>query len=280
MGDLEQVDAGAVRDARRQQLRVDVVLHVSHEQEPAGAEPKVQDDRRVVDGATHGWRPRGHLPASRPPGQGGRVVDAQAVAGSEPSREASLLPQPLAECGVPRAGAQHPVLRHAPDVIALHEQRHPRHVVLVRMRQDQQVEAAVPRRQPGVEHGDETVGIRAPIDQHARASRPFHEDRIPLAHIQDGHRESRCAMARDRDGADQHERCDPDAHREHRPRTRTVPAGQTAVRGLCGPAGGAGRAASTSSLRVTRRRGCEARRSRSVAGPRGSRAGPPGLADP
>jgi hypothetical protein len=52
MGDLEQVDPTALGDARGQQVRVDVVLHVAGEQEPPRTEPKVQDHRRVIDGST------------------------------------------------------------------------------------------------------------------------------------------------------------------------------------------------------------------------------------
>jgi hypothetical protein len=44
----EQVDTTAIGDARGEQPRVHVILHVAHQQESALAVAKVQHDRRVV----------------------------------------------------------------------------------------------------------------------------------------------------------------------------------------------------------------------------------------
>ena len=112
MGHLEQVGAPAVRDARGQQLRVDVVLDVAHQQEPAAAVAQVEHDRRVVDGAAVPGRPlrarcraRGHqVSTGRPSRRSGSPAASRAI-----SR--SIGPQPLAERRIPGSVAQHPVLR-------------------------------------------------------------------------------------------------------------------------------------------------------------------------
>jgi hypothetical protein len=63
MRDLQQIEA---RQARREQLRVDVLFDITREQEPGMPHSPEEHDRHVVDaGATVGWR-LGDLTADRP----------------------------------------------------------------------------------------------------------------------------------------------------------------------------------------------------------------------
>lgn len=147
MGDLEQIGTTARRDARREQLRIDVVLHVAHEQEAARAVAQVQDHGGVVDDTTVVRGTLGDGPTPGPPGDRDRVIDADLVARRQAAAEAAIGAQPFPERDITGSGAQHPILRHAPDVIALQQQGEAGHVVLVRMGEHDQVQAAVPWRQ-------------------------------------------------------------------------------------------------------------------------------------
>jgi hypothetical protein len=59
-------------------------------------------------------------------------------------------------------------------------------MVLVRMGQDQGVDAAVPWRDPTVEDDHEPSRVGAAVDQEPAATRTLDEDRVALADIEDG----------------------------------------------------------------------------------------------
>ena len=59
-------------------------------------------------------------------------------------------------------------------------------MVLVRVGQDEDVDPAIPRRQPSVELDEEPIGIGAAVDQHPPAAAALDEDRIALADVEDG----------------------------------------------------------------------------------------------
>ena len=65
-------------------------------------------------------------------------------------------------------------------------------MVLVRVRQDDSVEPAIPRRDQPIELDEQPVGIRAAVDQQAPAARPLDEDRVALPDVEDRH----CRVAR------------------------------------------------------------------------------------
>jgi len=80
MGDLEQVD---MREAFGQQLRIDRLFHVAHQQEPTRPDLAEQDDRHVVDARPAvGWLDR-HLAPDRPQDAQRDLVHLHAIAGSD-----------------------------------------------------------------------------------------------------------------------------------------------------------------------------------------------------
>lgn len=190
VGDLEQIDPAVVGDPGRDQPRIDVVLHVAHQQEPARPEAQVQHDRRVVHRATIVRGAGRDRATQRPPGQDGHAVEVQRVTRGQPGREPGIGPEVIAERGIARPGAEHPVLRDACHAVAVHQQREPRDVVLVRVGQHDQVDAPIPGRQPLVENGQQAVGVGAAIDEHPAAAGTFHEDRVALPHVEHADREA------------------------------------------------------------------------------------------
>ncbi len=59
-------------------------------------------------------------------------------------------------------------------------------MVLMGVRQDDEVEMSIPERDPLVEPTDEQVGVGSAVDEHPPAVRGLEEDRIPLADVEDG----------------------------------------------------------------------------------------------
>ena len=183
MGHLKEVD---VRQAFGEERRVDAFLDIAHQQEPAGADVTEEDDRHVVDARSAIGRCRRHLTANRPQDPQVDVVHGEAVTGGD--READRrgrcgqLSQPGRVAG---AGAAHPRFEDAGDVVALEKQSKTGDMILVRVRQDQRVDAPVPRRDPAVEGDEQSVRIRPSVDQEPTAARALDEDRIALSDIED-----------------------------------------------------------------------------------------------
>jgi hypothetical protein len=63
VGDLQEVD---LRQALRQELRIDVLLDVAGQEEASVADRPEEDDRDVVDASAGIGRRRRYLPADRP----------------------------------------------------------------------------------------------------------------------------------------------------------------------------------------------------------------------
>ena len=97
------------------------------------------------------------------------------------------------EFRVPRLPARprpmHPGLEHPADGVAREQGGEPRHVILVRMRQDDHVEAAIPCRDVLIEGDEQPVGIRPAIDEQPAPARRLQQDRVALPDIE--HRELR-----------------------------------------------------------------------------------------
>jgi hypothetical protein len=163
MGHLEEVDARQVIGEER---RVDAFLDIAHQQEPAGPDVTEEDDRHVVDASPAIGRCCRHLPADRPQDPQVDVIHRQAVTGGdrEPDRcgRCGQLSQPGRVAG---AGAAHPRFEHAGDVVALEKQGKAGDMILVRVRQDQHVDAPVPWRDSAVERDEQAVGIGPAVDQ-------------------------------------------------------------------------------------------------------------------
>ena len=213
VGDLEHVEAPPVGDAVRDKPRVDLLLDVPGEQETARPEADVEDERHVVDARARIWWFSGHAVAGRPAHIDRRAVEREVVA----RRQAPADPPQRSQCGavggVSGAGTAHPGLGDGIDPIARQEQRQAGCMVLVGMGEHDQVDAPVPRRQAGIEQGQQPVGIGARVHQEPRAAVALQEDRITLPDIEDGESEATVRPGRgaERDRGD--ERGEPDQGR-------------------------------------------------------------------
>ena len=72
-------------------------------------------------------------------------------------------------------------------MISLEEQGKAGDVILVRMRQDQRVDASIPWRDAAVERDEQAVGIRPAVDQQPTAVRALDEDGVALSDVEDRH---------------------------------------------------------------------------------------------
>jgi hypothetical protein len=109
---------------------------------------------------------------------------------------------------VSRPGTEHARLEHPSDPVAVEEQRQTGDMILVRMGQDDGVDASVPRRDAPVELDEQPVRVRPAIDQETPAAAPLDEDGVSLPDIE--HRDPGDAgwsgqrdPSRDRHGPDQ-----------------------------------------------------------------------------
>ncbi len=179
VGDLEDVEAG---EPSGDQLRVHALLRIAHEEEVAPRRRAQEDDRGVVDARASRRRRQRHGPRPRPEDVERDVTQPEPrPRGQCPARRA--VPERL----VPRLPAgprpAHPRLEHAPHPVALQHPDETRDVVLVGVREHDDVEAPIPGRQGGVEFGEDAVWVRAAIDEHPRPVAALHEDCVALAHV-------------------------------------------------------------------------------------------------
>jgi hypothetical protein len=165
---LEQVD---VRQSGCQQGRVDVLLDVAGQQEPAPVDLPQQHDRDVVDAGPAVGRRARHPTAHGPQHAQVDLVDREPVAGGQGAVARSARPpESIRPGGVPGSRADHPGLEHPPDPVSLQQLGKAGHVILVRVRQDQYVDPAIPWRDPPVQGDEQTPGVGAAIDQQAAAA--------------------------------------------------------------------------------------------------------------
>jgi hypothetical protein len=184
VGHLEKVDAGKTGC---EQLGVDRLLHVAHEQEPSGADPPVEDHRHVVDAGPAVRRILRHAATDRPQHAHFDLINREPIAGSD---RATLRMVVMRQLRQPRlvtgARAAHARLQHARHVVSPQQQRQACHVVLVRVRQDDRVDPPVPGRDPSIQRDQQAIGVRAAVDQQPAAARALDKDRVTLADVEDG----------------------------------------------------------------------------------------------
>jgi hypothetical protein len=184
MGHLEQIDVGQVV---LQQRGIDVLFDVAHQQDTTVADLTEQDDRDVVDARPTVGRGRGHLAADRPQDPQADLVDIEVIARRECHADRRARPRQVAEPrGVAGSRAAHPRFEDAAHLVPLQQQREAGDVVLVRMTEDHGIDAAIPRRDPGIEHDQEAIRVGATIDQQPAAPGSLDEDGVALSDIEDG----------------------------------------------------------------------------------------------
>lgn len=182
VGDLQQVDR---REPARDELGIDVVLHVARQEEAPAGDGAEEDDRAVVRGAVVRRVARGQASGIRPQHPEVDRAEREPRAGGE----RRVGDRPIGDRGLQRlvAGpvAGEPRLVHATDAIAVQEEREAGSVVLMRVAQDDEVDPVVPRREALVEDPDEPRRIRAAVDEEPPAVGRLHEDRIALPDVED-----------------------------------------------------------------------------------------------
>jgi len=206
VGDLEEVHP---REAGGEQLRIDRLLDIAHQQEPPSADLPGKHHGDVVDArAAVRWLRR-HSIADGPQHPKADLVDGESVTRRDAGPDGSVTARQLSKPrGIARPGATHARLHHPPHVIPLEQQGQAGNVVLVRVRQDDRVDPAVPWWDPLIERDQEAIGIRPTVDQQPPAPRSLDEDRITLPDVEDRHphdggRASHDHAARDGDRGDQ-----------------------------------------------------------------------------
>ncbi len=182
VGDLEEIDA---RQAAPHDDRVDALPDVAREEEAPPVRLPEEDDRDVVHPRPVVRRIDRDRPAVRPEDTEADLVEPERVAREEPFRAEAPGRERCLPGGIPGSAAGHPGLGNAPDCIPFEEEREARHVVLVGVGQHDKIEPPVPRREPRVERHQEAVRIRTAVDEEAAAPPRLHEDRIPLADVED-----------------------------------------------------------------------------------------------
>jgi len=183
VGDLEHVHPG---HAAGEKDRVDALLYVAGEEEPLRAERPQQDDRHVVDARAGVSRLRRHRTRVGPEDAETDIVEAEPIAGAEPTCLATLLCELRRPGTVAGSRATHPRLHHPADPISREQQSEPRDVVLVRVAEDEQVDPPIPRWQVGIERDEEAVRVGSAVDEKARPTIAVDEDRVTLADIEHG----------------------------------------------------------------------------------------------
>ena len=182
MGHLQEVHPW---QAVGHQLGVEVLLEVAHQQESPEAGVSEQHDRDVVDGLPVVERRRRDVARRGPEDPERDLVQPEAIARAQ----RSVRRHAIGEGGTPgciaRAHAGEARLVRDPDAVPLEEQAEARDMILVGMREDDDVDPAVPRRQALVERDEQAARIRSAVDQHPPAATAFHEDRVTLAHVED-----------------------------------------------------------------------------------------------
>jgi hypothetical protein len=182
VGDLQEIDPG---QAPGQQDRIDLLLDVTGQQKVLRPECAEQDDRDVVDRGAPVGRFTGNRRAVRPEHLEGNRIELERVAGREHLGAASLLGESGPKCVIRRTRSDHARLEDPADPVAPNEPGQAARVILVRMAEDQDVDAPVPRRNPGIKLDDQAIRIRPAVDQQPPAPVSFDQDRIALANIED-----------------------------------------------------------------------------------------------
>ena len=182
MGDLEKVDA---REPPAHEVRIDRLLDVPRQEEPPTAGLAEQHDRRVVDARPRARWIRRHGAPIRPHHPKPDRVHRHDVARRDGADGHAMGSEPGAPRLVRGARSPHPVLDRPPHAVPLEQRRKAAHVILVRVRQHDDVDAAVPGRDPLIEGRQQRRAVRAAIDEHTTAALALDQDRVALADVED-----------------------------------------------------------------------------------------------
>jgi hypothetical protein len=183
VGDLEQIDVG---QTLHQQLGIDCLLDVAHQQEASAPHLAEQDDRHVVDTGSAVRRLDRHLAADGPQDPERDVVHVEPVACCEATAHRRAGSRQMGNPGcIPGPWPAHPGFEDLAYVVPIQQQRESRDMVLMRVGEDHGIDSTVPGRDVPVEHHEQPVGIRPAIDEQASAMRALDQDAVALADVED-----------------------------------------------------------------------------------------------
>jgi hypothetical protein len=210
VGDLQQVHPG---QSAADELRVDLLLDIAGKQEAVGTGLRQEDDRHVVDGGAAVRRPFRHPVRVGPEHLEADPIEAQAVASDQPAARWATGPQGRRPGLVAGTWPERPGLVDAADAVAREQRGQSSHVVLVRVRQHEDVDAAIPRRQSLVERDQESSRVGPAIDQEATAPPTLDQDAVALTDVKDHDAGDPVGPVRERDR--ERNRCGRKRHRRH-----------------------------------------------------------------
>ena len=169
------------------QLRIDLLLHVAHQQESPGPDLPRQHYRHVVNASAAVGRLERDAAPNRPEHPQDNLVDGKAIAGRDARSDrpvaAGQLPQPGRVAG---PGPAHTWLHDPVHLVAVEEESQPGHVIFVRVGQDDGVDPSVPRRNASIEGDQQAVRVWPAIDQQASTARALDQDGVALTDVEDG----------------------------------------------------------------------------------------------
>jgi hypothetical protein len=186
VGDFQEVQAPVHRAQRIEEVAIHVLLEIAGEEDALGADPDVQDERRVVHRSPGLGSGLGHAGGRRPDDLGVRLTDGERIATLEAHDRHAMTLGLLAVGGVAAAVAAHAVVDEDTDAVAREQPGEAADVVLVRVGQQGDIDAAVPDRDALIEAAHEQVGVATAIHEHPGAVVRLEQDRIALPDVEDG----------------------------------------------------------------------------------------------
>ncbi len=182
MRDLEKIDRG---QPTLDEPGIHAVLDVAGQQEAPARDLSKQNDRRVVDARPVVGSGGGHRARVGPQHPEADVVDDEPRARREHASGNRQGAEPLGPGGVAGPGAGHRGLEDAGDRVSPEEDGQAGHVILVRVGQDNRVDASIPRRELLIERHQETVWIWTTVHQESPPATAFDQDGVALPDIED-----------------------------------------------------------------------------------------------
>jgi hypothetical protein len=182
MGDLQEVD---LREAAADQLRIDALLDVAGKEEPVPAGFAEEHDRNVVDRGPAVGRVFRHPARVGPEDAKPDPIESELVARRQPTSRWSTPGQGRGPGLVAGTRPDRARLVHTTDPVAREQRRQAGDVVLVRVREHQEVDPAVPWRQPLVEGDEEASRIGSTVHDEPSATAALDEDPVALPDVED-----------------------------------------------------------------------------------------------
>ena len=98
-----------------------------------------------------------------------------------------------------RGSRRRPGMKKVADLESAEGLDKPRNVVLVRVAEHDDIDPSRMERQVRTDPTQRELRIRTAVDEHRRAARRLHQDRVSLADVEDGHVQEPVGPRRDRD---------------------------------------------------------------------------------